>query len=340
MPTAHGDNYGNPARSAARNVTVADFSTYTDAWRASIASSGWDCLFVLPFWLQTVCRHLGARGAPLILTVDDGGETIGHAPLSVDGDCACFLGIPDVCDYQDIVAPAGEAAAVMAAAVAFLKAEGVRRMDLRSLHPRSRALGALKTLALAGDIGLEIVADEVTFETPLPARWEEYLMLLDGKQRHEVRRKIRRLDAHGSYGFHLRTGDCNLTADGDTFLRLFQRNRADKADFMDATMADYFQAQMACLAAEGMLRLGFLEVDGEPAAAVLCFDYRGTRYLYNSGYDARFSDLSVGVLSKIFSIRDGIGAGCRRYDLLKGAEIYKKRIGGRQIDLFRCRVEL
>ena len=75
-------------------------------------------------------------------------------------------------------------------------------------------------------------------------------------------------------------------------------------------------------------------------ATVLCFDYRGVRYLYNSGYDERFDALSVGVLSKVFSINAAIEAGCRRYDFLKGAEVYKKRIGGHEVPLYRLRVTL
>jgi len=55
---------------------------------------------------------------------------------------------------------------------------------------------------------------------------------------------------------------------------------------------------------------------------------------------AQYQELSVGVLCKVFSIEKAIEDGCRRYDFLKGAEVYKKRIGGQELPLYRCRVEL
>jgi CelD/BcsL family acetyltransferase involved in cellulose biosynthesis len=88
------------------------------------------------------------------------------------------------------------------------------------------------------------------------------------------------------------------------------------------------------------LRLYFLEVAGRTVASVLCFDYLGTRYLYNSGYDAQYQELSVGILSKVFSIRTGIESGCGKYDFLKGAETYKKRIGGQERSLYRFDITL
>jgi CelD/BcsL family acetyltransferase involved in cellulose biosynthesis len=286
---------------------------------------------VTPFFLQTVVRHLGAPGEPHIVAVRADGRLIGLAPLALSADTASFLGRHEVCDYQDLVCLPGQEARVLGAVMDHLAGLGIRRLDLRTLRPDGRTLSALRQLAPAGwEEGL--APDEVTFETPLPADWEAYLGQLDGKQRHEVRRKVRRLETQCVFSFG--PPDDPETA-ADTFVHLFRRNRPDKADFMNDTMVGYFRALMAALAARDLLRLFFLRVAGEPAAAVLCFDQDGVRYLYNSGYDDRFEPLSVGVLSKVFSIRDAVAGGCRRYDFLKGAEIYKRRIGGRELPLHR-----
>jgi CelD/BcsL family acetyltransferase involved in cellulose biosynthesis len=94
------------------------------------------------------------------------------------------------------------------------------------------------------------------------------------------------------------------------------------------------------MAERGFLRLFFLELDREPAAAVMCFDYNSTVYLYNNGYNKNFSDLSVGLLSKVVTIRDSIDRGRRRYDFLKGSETYKRSLGGKPVQLHRCLVRL
>jgi CelD/BcsL family acetyltransferase involved in cellulose biosynthesis len=50
--------------------------------------------------------------------------------------------------------------------------------------------------------------------------------------------------------------------------------------------------------------------------------------------------LSVGLLSKVLSVRDAIRSGLRTYDFLKGGEAYKQHLGGRPLPLYRCRVDL
>jgi CelD/BcsL family acetyltransferase involved in cellulose biosynthesis len=88
------------------------------------------------------------------------------------------------------------------------------------------------------------------------------------------------------------------------------------------------------------LKLYFLDLDGIPAAAVMCFDYDSTIYLYNNGYDGRFSSLSVGLLSKVLTIKESIQRGKKKYDFLKGTEEYKHRLGGKPVPLYRCQVRL
>jgi len=72
----------------------------------------------------------------------------------------------------------------------------------------------------------------------------------------------------------------------------------------------------------------------------MCFDYNGKVYLFNSGYDPEYSILSVGLLSKLLSIKDSIERGRKCYDFLKGAEEYKYRLKGREIGIFNCKVQI
>lgn len=319
-------------------MTIEPIADLEDLWQSHQSGLVWNCLFVLPFWLQTVWRHLGCRGEPCVLSVADDSRVIGIAPLSIDGDTAYFLGNPEVCDYQDIITAPGRETEVMAAVASHLKARGVRGMDLLTLRPDAVALKALHALEHEVDWFLELLPEGMTYEVPLPAAWDDFLMQLNGKQRHEVRRKMRRLESRGSYAYRMADADATLSGAIDDFLRLFQMNRTDKAEFMNPAMASYFRDLIGALADRRMLRLYFLELAGRPAATVLCFDYEQVRYLYNSGYDANYQDLSVGILSKVLSIRAGVETGCRTYDFLKGDEIYKKRLGGMDVPLYRCRL--
>ena len=72
----------------------------------------------------------------------------------------------------------------------------------------------------------------------------------------------------------------------------------------------------------------------------MCFDYDSTVYLYNNGYDNQYRPLNVGLLSKVFAIQDSIQRGKNKFDFLKGTEVYKHRLGGQPVQLYRCQVKL
>ncbi len=268
------------------------------------------------------------------------GEVVGILPLCRSGENAFFLGIPDVCDYQDVILAPGHETGALESALAYLSRTGIHRLHLQTLRPDAVLVKGLDSVKGSGRPKISRQAVEVTFEMELPGSWDEYLRYLSGKQRHEVRRKLRRLENRGLSRFYMADAGAGLDGAVDQFLRLFHLNRKDKSRFMDDTMGGYFRALIARLARHDLLRLYFMEVEDQPVASVLCFDYMGTRYLYNSGYDAAYQDLSVGVLSKVFSIRAAIENGCRRYDFLKGAEDYKRRIGGQETSLFQYSVRL
>jgi CelD/BcsL family acetyltransferase involved in cellulose biosynthesis len=105
-------------------------------------------------------------------------------------------------------------------------------------------------------------------------------------------------------------------------------------------MTRFFRALAVSFSEHRMVKFGMLELSGKPVSMVMCFDYRSTRYLYNSGYNPKFRRLSVGLISKILGIRDAVEKGISRFDFLKGAEIYKKRLGGLSKNIYRCSVHL
>lgn len=327
----------DPEQLAVKEIS---FDTFAALQQRTQDTWSWACPFVLPFWLETVHRHLGSPGRPFILAVHDRQEPVGILPLAIDDDTARFLGDPDVCDYQDLIAAPGAEGPVLAAVLAYLRHRGLRSIDWCTLRPDAAVLAALHQVGpdLLQEMAFETV--DVTYEIELPASWDGYLQQLNGKQRHEVRRKMRRLENEARFTYRRVPADGDLESAVATFIALFRRNRTDKAAFMSGAMPGFFKALMQRLDQEGLLRLQMLDVNDQPVATVLCFDYQGVRYLYNSGYDAEHDHLSVGILSKVFGIRSAIALGCRRFDFLRGAEIYKKRTGGKEIALCRCRGRL
>jgi CelD/BcsL family acetyltransferase involved in cellulose biosynthesis len=126
----------------------------------------------------------------------------------------------------------------------------------------------------------------------------------------------------------------------ERFIDLFKASRTDKRAFMTPQMTAFFRSLTGSFTGRRILQFGALALSGRVIAMVMCFDYRSTRYLYNSGYDPRFRQLSVGLISKMLCIREAVEKGISRFDFLKGSEIYKQRLGGVAKDIYRCTVYL
>jgi CelD/BcsL family acetyltransferase involved in cellulose biosynthesis len=297
----------------------------------------WPSPFTQPGWMRAWHEVLAPRTDLWVRAFWEGGKPIGLAPLRLENGTARLIGDPDVCDHLDLVAAAGREEPFCHALLEALQAERVTRLDLTPLRPDSTVLQALVPAARAAGHPVDLREEGVLFAMDLPASWEEYLQRLSGKQRHEVRRKQRRLEAHGAVDFRMTVQPAALPSALDQFLALFRRNRADKAAFMDARMEAFFRRLTEWV--PGMC-IGILSITGIPVSGTLCCDHFGIRYLYNSAYDAGVSHLSVGLAAKLASIREGIERGLSSYDFLKGEEPYKQQLGGRPVPLVHCRIDL
>ena len=60
--------------------------------------------------------------------------------------------------------------------------------------------------------------------------------------------------------------------------------------------------------------------------------------LYNSGYDPRYSRLSVGLVSKALAIKEAIEAGKRSFNFLRGTERYKYHLGAKDFAVYQLTV--
>jgi CelD/BcsL family acetyltransferase involved in cellulose biosynthesis len=300
----------------------------------------WSSVFVLPDWMQVWWQNFGAGNELFIRTVKDGDGIIGIAPLMKKDGTARFIGGTDVCDYNDFITVPGREKDFFTALLDDLKKRNIINLDLAHVRPDSAVLKYLDDIAEGRGYTVSTAKEDVSVEMDLPATFEDYLEQLETKQRHEVRRKMRRLTEEGKIEYRFITKGSTLTSAMDTFYRMFVESRQDKAAFLTEQMKSYFNLLVDTMAGNGLLRLGILELDNKPVAEIMCFDYHDCIYLYNSGYDPQYVSLSAGLLSKVYAIKDSIEQGKQRFDFLKGAETYKYRLGGKEVPLSRCRISI
>jgi CelD/BcsL family acetyltransferase involved in cellulose biosynthesis len=295
----------------------------------------WDCIFTLPPWIRAWWMTFGNKRELFICVERKDREIIGVAPFMKENEALRLIGDPDLCDYGDFVLRDGYETGFLEVLFTYLKNKGIEEIDLGRIHEDSRLYKALVESDKKGICKLSISNRENLYVLDLPETWDDYLHMLSSKERHEIRRKLRRLFNAGDVEFR---DDIPHNDAIDIFISLFKMNRPDKAEFMDKERETFFRTLVKEMSVHDLLRLYTLSINQRPVASVMCIDDGVCFYLYNNGYDKAYGHLSVGLLSKILTIKEGIHQGRKKFNFLRGDEAYKQRLGGRPEELFHCRV--
>jgi CelD/BcsL family acetyltransferase involved in cellulose biosynthesis len=264
------------------------------------------------------------------------GDLAGVAPLfhtrTLDGRSGLMLlGSIEISDYLDLIIPSEAMAGFIGGLLDGLAREGPEGwevIDLYNLPEDSPSLGALTSAARARGWRVQQQSLQSCPVVSLNGEWEAYLSGLEKKQRHELRRKLRRAERYDPPVTWKIVGQGeDLDTAITTFLDLMGHDPG-KQRFLSEPMRRQFRAALGAAHANGWLQLALLEVGGIPAAGYLNFDYGGRIWVYNSGIDPRYLDLSLGWVLLGYLIRWAIENGRREFDFLRGDEDYKFRLGG------------
>jgi CelD/BcsL family acetyltransferase involved in cellulose biosynthesis len=292
-------------------------------------------VFLHPVWLRSWLAEFGDRFEPVFLTCDTDDPTA-VAPLMRDEERLTFIGDPSICDFMDVAVDQRPGLEPYDDLWRRICAEEWSLLDLWGLMESSPTRSVVRDLAAAAGYAVDEQQEAVSPRVQLPPTWDDYLATLPKKDRHELRRKLRRLyDSAGDVTLAVHESQAEVNEAMETFLRLHTISRQDKADFMTGAMPSFFRRMASAMAREGLVRLFTMRIDGKEAASVFCFDAGCSLYMYNSGYDPEFSPLSVGLLSKAMVLQWAIENGKESLDFLRGNEAYKYDLGARDRGVYR-----
>ena len=321
-------------------VLEENFSSLHSYYKKRNNKLRWSSLFILPSWMETWWEEFGSGFDLLLLTIHHENQVIGIAPLKVREKTASIIGSSDVSDFVDFITLSGRERVFFSCLLEYLLNKGVSCLDIKHVHPESSIYRFFVEEAKKHRSEVSCKQDDVSLELSLPAYWDDYLTFLSGKQRHEVRRKIRRLQEAGSINYHTITGSDEVTRLLNTFFWMFSESREDKERFLTTSRESFFRSMASKMAEQGLLKMGLLELNDKPVSIILYFDYANKICLYNSGFDPKYRHLSVGLLLKIFCIKDSIKKNKATFDFLKGNETYKYRLGAREVPLYHCQISI
>ena len=258
---------------------------------------------------------------------------------------AIFFGASYHADYATILAAPGDLDAVAEALVTDLRRRSATPgdwdvVDLRRLRCGDPAVDALAAAFRAAEIDagwtLNLEREDVCPVVALPVggTLDDHLATLDKKERHEIRRKVRRAEAGGEVRLE---ASATPLADLEAFIDLHQARWGDDGLFpptVGGAQSRVFFHRLFELFGPGgpggpggPLRLSFLTVAGRRIAAGVTFETADRLFYYNAGVDPAARDLSPGVVMVERYLRSAIDRGLRAMDFLRGDEPYKYEWG-------------
>lgn len=309
-----------------------------DRWERLVAADPLGTFFHAPRYLRLWLDTLGGRVAPQVHEVVEDGATIGIVPVGLHREGAPtgpeevvrFLGGESVTDYIGPVALPEHRAAVADAYVGKLAAD--RDWDEFVAGGLVVGSGWDEHWEAAADRhglrSLGTVEEDVCPRIDLTDGYAAYLDTLPSKQRHELRRKARKLarDAGGFELVEVAPGDHRAAL--ERFFTMNEELVDDKGRFFaEDEMRAWFVALSDELAEDRILRVHELQVGGMPGASCVSIVHGGEWGLYNSAYDAALAMLAPGMVIVSELIRVAAEEGCDSFDMLRGDESYKYRFG-------------
>jgi CelD/BcsL family acetyltransferase involved in cellulose biosynthesis len=317
---------------------IPDFAALRPQWEELHRQSDTSSVFNSFSWLTTWWSSFGDPAELLLLAVWENNNLRGIAPLMIFEGVISFVGGRAVSDVLDFITYPGYETAITNAVADYLSQQPWKAIWLRGLQEHTDTLKVFCAASQQMKAQPTIETEEVSPVAELQPSWDAQLATLSKKDRHELRRKLRRLDDSVQWSWYALTGPAAGDRELGDFLRLMRLSTSEKAGFMTDKMEHFFRGALRPSLDQHIASIYFLEIEGQRVSSTICFDQRDELWLYNSGFNPAYASLSVGLLLKALCLKDAIEQGKRRFDFLRGNEPYKYDLGAHDQPLFSLRL--
>ena len=290
--------------------------------KLSAVQQAWQELFdqasaVTPFmsyeWFAALAKNLLKTDPDVLLFYRRTGA-VGIVPGSMIGNRLQMIGDKRVTDLVDMLCLPGELDHVLGFLGRYVSGKDLG-MDLYPLDEHSPLVtGFVKQVP-----GSVVEQMDVCPLLSLASTWDEYLAGLGGKERHELRRKMKKVN-----GAHIQDVQ---PADTHRLYQLMSAAGNDKADFLNDETRNFFSEIVEAFDKRGWLRMREAVIDREVLGVLFAFAYDKRVYLFNMGHNIGMRKLSPGIVTVALDIRSAIDEKYEYYDFLRGDEEYKYRLG-------------
>ena len=258
------------------------------------------------------------------------------APIAIKDNIAYFCGSKDVFDFHNLIYDKNiNNQSIKLIIDHLLIYDKVLKIELNSIIQKSHLHDCL--INLQDDYDIEFVDEDVSPGISLPDSFDEYLSNLTKKNRHEIRRKIRKFEKN----FELKIINANHENVDKLlleFIRLMKLN-PEKKLFLNQDRVNFMSKIIKYSVLEGRGELNFIEINKDLVSTSFAFKNNEKLFVYNSGFNNDYSEYSVGLINHVYNIKNKINI-YSYIDFLRGDEEYKYRIGCEDRNLITINIKV
>ena len=211
----------------------------------------------------------------------------------------------------------------------------VLKIELNSILQKSHLHDCL--INFQDDYDIEFVNEDVSPGISLPNSFDEYLSNLTKKNRHEIRRKIRKFEKNFEFKI-INANHENVDKLLLEFIRLMKLN-PEKKLFLNQDRVNFMSKIIKYSVLEGSGELNFIEINKDLVSTSFAFKNNEKLFVYNSGFNNDYSEYSVGLINHVYNIKNKINS-YNYIDFLRGDEEYKYRIGCEDRNLLTINIKV
>jgi CelD/BcsL family acetyltransferase involved in cellulose biosynthesis len=307
-------------------------------WNDLLFRSKQNTIFLTHQWFEAWWRCFGKEYEfAVVLARDDADNLIGAGPLMASDNGLYFMANQEVSDYCDFIIDAEKIDQFYKLLLDRFQEyfAHIRDVELINIPSASPTLISLPRIASERCFSCGISESEVAPILALPTSYDAYIDGLHRKSRHELRRKVRRLESLGQISIQRKRDPQEMNAAIQDFIILHRKSSAPKQIFWQQEgMTDFFRLLTHLLSLEQWVEVNFLYVKDKLIAGLLNFVYADNLYLYNVAFDRDFFSFSPGFILFNHSIRQAIEENKKVADFLRGGEKYKYFFGAKDSKIF------
>lgn len=310
-----------------------------DAWNELLFSSEQNCIFLTHEWISSWWESFSEENSlEILIFKEEKGCLAGIAPFMIKNKILRFIASQEVSDYCDVITHNERREEFYENLLDYLKTNypDVEKIELMNLKASSPTLSFLPRLAPEHGYSFSFNETEVAPLLELPSSYEDYIKGLSKKNRHELRRKLKRMDSLEGVKITKIADSRELQSALLTFIALHKEGSPSKEKFWGKKgMSDFFQEIASRFSLQKWVELNLLFYEDRIMAALLNFSYSDQILFYNVAFNKDFARYSPGLFLFNHCIKQAISEGKKKADFLRGREKYKYYFGAEDSKIFR-----